>query len=73
MAEQNQQDLLYAYRKILDKVFKNIEVELGEFKKELAYLRFSKKEYKYILRDLQQLGLIEVRRNKIILKRRVRF
>jgi len=72
MAEQNQ-DLLYAYRKILDKIFKNIEVELREFKKQLAYLRFSKKEYKYILHDLVQLGLIEVKRGKIILKRRVRF
>jgi len=73
MAGQNQQDLLYVYRKILDKVFKNIEVELREFKKQLAYLRFSKKEYKYILHDLQQLGLIEVQRNKIILKKRVKF
>jgi len=73
MAEQNRQDLLYAYRKILDKVFNDIEIELREFKKQLTYLRFSKKEYKYILRDLQQLGLIEVKRGKIILKRRVRF
>jgi len=73
MAGQNQQDLLYAYRKILDKVFKNLEVELREFKRQLAYLRFSKKDYKYILHDLQQLGLIEVQRNKIILKKRVKF
>lgn len=62
-------ELNYIYKKLFDKIKYKPKMTYDEFVKECAYLRLTRKEIYYILKELQNSGVLEFNKKQIRIKR----